>query len=148
MPKYPVMVIVAALSLAFAPAPVYRPKKAEPISERVVTAMEGFRTKLPPAVGFAEQNGLTYFELIPNNMNHLNRVAEQLGVRSRSEAVALLRFVKDRDCHLRFIAQHALNAATKAYPDGVPHECFLDSKSEAHRKMVSRFAELIDQLDP
>ena len=147
MPKYPALAIVAALSLAFAPAPVYRPKKAEPISARVVAAMESFRTEMPPAVGHAEHNGRFYTEL-SYNMNHLRRVADMLGVGTKGEALALLPYVKDRDCKLRFIAQHALNAATKAYPEEMSHYCFLDLESEDHRKMARRFTELIDQLDP
>ena len=148
MPKYPALVIVAALSLAFAPAPVYRPEKAEPPSSRVVTAMEGFRTKMPPAVGMGEHNGLSVKELEPFIMSHLAGVARRMGVKTKAECVALMPYITDGDFRLRFIAQQAISGATKAYPSGMSVECLLDTASDGHRTMARRFQELIDRLDP
>ena len=65
------MLTVVALSLAFAPAPFPRPKKPESASARIVRAMESYRTKMPPAEGLGEQNGLTVKELEPYLMSHL-----------------------------------------------------------------------------
>ena len=147
MSKYPALVIVAALSLAFAPAPVYRPKKAESASEKIVAAMEGFRTKMPPAVGLGEHNGLSVKELEPFIMSHLAGVARRMGVKTRAECIALMPYITDRDFKLRFIAQQAISGATKAYPHGMSIECLLDTESTGHRTMARRFVELIDQID-
>jgi hypothetical protein len=147
MPKYPAL-LVAALSLAFAPAPVYRPKKAEPASARVVAAMESFRTKMPPAVGMGEHNGLSVKELEPFIMSHLAGVARRLGVKTKAECIALMPYIADRDFKIRFIAQQAIDGTTKAYPNGMSIECLLDTGSVGHREMARRFQELIDQLDP
>ena len=148
MPKHPAFAIVAVLSMAFAPAPVYRPKKAEPVSARVVAAMEGFRTKMPPAEGMNERNGMSVKELGPFLMSHLAGVARRLGVKTKAECIALMPYITDRDYKIRFIAQQAISGATKAYPSGMSVECLLDTASEGHRTMERRFQELIDQLDP
>ena len=123
-------------------------KKAEPVSSRVVAAMEGFRTKMPPAVGFNEQIGCSVKELQPFIMSHLEGVAHRLGVKTKAECIALMPYITDSDYKIRFIAQQAISGATKAYPHGMSVECLLDTQSEGHRTMVRRFTELIDQLDP
>ena len=56
-------------------------------------------------------------------------------------------YIADRDFKLRFIAQVAIDDATKAYPSGKSIETLLDTNSEGHRKMAERFADLIDHLD-
>jgi hypothetical protein len=109
--------------------------------------MEDFRTKMPPAQGMGEQNGITVKELEPFLMSHLAGVARRMKVTTRVECVALMPYIRDRDCKLRFIAQQAINAATSAYPDGMSVECVLDTESEGHRKMAARFRDLIDRLE-
>ena len=139
-------VFAAALSLAFAPLPFPRPSKPPTPAARVTALMEGYRTKVPPAEGFHEQNGLTVNELEPYLMSHLDGVARRMGVRTRAECLALLPYVKDRDFKLRFVAQQAINDATKAYPHGTSVECVLDADGDSHREMVRRFEALIARL--
>jgi hypothetical protein len=137
--------VVGALVIAWAPAPFGRDKaKAE--TDRVVRAMEGYRTKIPPAQGLGEENGFTTKELEPYTMNHLAGVGQRLNVKTRAECLALLPYVKDRDYKLRFIAQQAINEATKAYPHGMSVECVTDVDGDRHREMVRRFEALIARL--
>jgi hypothetical protein len=140
-------VLLAVACLAFAPAPVYRPKKAEPVSARIVALMARYRGDIPPAEGMGEQEGLTVKELEPYLMSHLAGVAVRMGVKTRAEYRSLLPYLRDPDCKLRFIAMHAIETATKAYPHGVSVGWFLDLESAGHREMAGRFAELIEQMD-
>jgi hypothetical protein len=151
MRKSLVLLIVAALSLAFAPAPVFRspaPRPQEAGAAKIDRAMLGFRTKMPPAVGMAEQNGLSVKELEPFITSHLAGVARRMGVKTRAECRALMPYLEDHDGKLRYIAHHAINEATKAYPNGTSVAWVLDTHSEGHGKMTRRFAELIAQLEP
>ena len=131
-----------------APAPPFRERKPEVGAARVVRAMEGYRTRMPPAEGIGEQNGLSVRELEPYIMSHLAGVARRLGAKTRAECAALMPYLKDRDAKLRFIAQQAIEGATKAYPHGLSVECFLDPTSKGHEAMVLHFTELIDRLSP
>jgi hypothetical protein len=142
-----VLPLLALVSLAFAPAPAFRPRKAEPVSARVVAAMEYFRVKMPPPT-LEESGGKSYAGLSPDTIVHLLRVARMLEVKTASGCRALMPYAKDRDCKLRFIAQHAINAAAKAYEGRVPPPCFLDLETEPHRDMVRRFGELIERMKP
>ena len=126
------MLAAVTLSLAFAPAPFPRTKKPESASARIVRSMESYRIKLPPAEGISEQNGFTVKELEPYLMSHLAGAARRLAVKTKAECVALLPYVKDRDCKIRFIAVHALLKATKAYPSGISLGWVLDIHSEGH----------------
>jgi hypothetical protein len=137
--------VIGAVVIAWAPAP-FRRDKAKSEVDRVVRAMEGYRTSIPPAQGLGEENGFTSKELEPYTMNHLAGVGRRLNVITRAECLALLPYVKDRDFKLRFIAQQAINDATKAYPHGMSIECVLDADSDRHREMVRRFEELIARL--
>ena len=148
MRTYPILLLLCVACLAFAPAPVYRPKKAEPASSRIVALMEGFRKKIPPDTrGLFAGTGESVKDLEPYTMPHLGQVAVGLGVGTRSECRALMPYLLDPDCKLRFIAQHAIDKATKAYPDGQSIECLLDLESKGHREMSRRFAELIEQME-
>lgn len=140
--------VLAALCLAFAPLPFPRSKKPLTPSARVTAMMEGYRTEIPPAEGLNEQNGLTVKELEPYLMSHLAGVARRMGVKTKAECLALLPYLKDPDFKVRFIAQQALEGATKAHPHGLSVSYFLDTASDGHRKMAARFAEMIEKLDP
>jgi hypothetical protein len=85
--------LLAVACLAFAPAPVYRPRKPEPASARVVALMAKYRGEIPPAVGMAEQEGLTVEQLEPYLMSHLAGVAGRMGVRTAAECRALLPYL-------------------------------------------------------
>lgn len=146
MPRY-LPLIATTLALAFAPAPVYRPKQAEDPAAKIARAMEGFRTRIPPAQGMGEQNGKTVKELEPYLMSHLSGVARRMKVTTRAECIALMPYIRDRDCKLRFIAVHAISEATKAYPSGMSVGWFLDLGSDGHREMAARFAGLVDRMD-
>ncbi len=148
MPKYPALLLVAVISLAFAPAPVFRPRKAEPLPPQIVLRIESYRTKMPPAVGMNEHNGISVKELDPFIMSHLAGVARRMGVKTRAECIALMPYITDPDFKIRFIAQQAISGATKAYPSGMSVECLLDTASKGHLEMARRFQELIAQLDP
>jgi hypothetical protein len=139
---------LAVFCFAFAPLPFPRAKKPAAPSARVTALMEGYRTEIPPAEGMGEQNGRSVKELQPYLMSHLAGVAKRMGVRTRAECLALMPYLKDRDFKLRFIAQQALEGATGAHPHGLNVQCFIDTGSEGHRKMVARFDELIGMLDP
>src|SRR5262245_11067830 len=102
------VLFAAMVTLAFAPAPPPRIRKAETGSERIVRAMEGFRSSIPPAEGLGEQNGLTVKELEPYLMSHLAGVARRMGASTKADCLALLPYIKDRDFKLRFIAQQAI----------------------------------------
>jgi hypothetical protein len=108
--------------------------------------MEGFRKEIPPAQGRAEQNGRTVEGLGGYTMPHLSGVAARLGVGTRTECLCLMTYLKDGDLKLRFITIEAINKATDAYPGGWPLECLTDTGSEAHRKMLFRFQEVIEKL--
>ncbi len=142
------LVFAAILGLAFAPLPFHRPGKPVPPAARVTALMEGYRTKVPPAEGIGEQNGRSVKELAPCLMSHLAGVGRRMGVKTRADCLALLPYLKDRDCKLRFIAMQALEMATKAHQHGLNVECFIDITSEGHRRMAARIAELADRLDP
>ncbi len=89
---------------------------------------------------------MTVKQLEPYSLYHLAWVAEGLGVRTQKECLMLLTYLKDADLKLRFIAAHAIGKATNAYPNGMSVVCFTDTGSEAHRKMLFRFLEVIEKL--
>ena len=118
-----------------------------PRASKVLDAMEGFRKKIPDDTrGLFTRTEMAYKGLEPYTMPHLRQVAEGLGVGTQKECLMLLTYLKDADLKLRFIAQHAIDKATNAYPGGMSIECCTDTGSEAHRKMLFRFLEVIDKL--
>ena len=118
-----------------------------PRASKVLDTMEGFRKEIPrdtrPEL---PDTGLTVKSLEPYTLYHLAWVAEGLGVRTQKECLMLLTYLKDADHKLRFIAAHAIDKATDAYPNGMNVECFTDTGSEGHRKMLFRFLEVIEKL--
>ena len=118
-----------------------------PRASKVLDAMEGFRKEIPPDTRkvFAG-TGMSVKGLEPYTMPHLDQVADGLGVTTRKECLMLLTYLKDSDLKLRYIAVRAIDNATNAYPNGLSVECFTDTGSEAHRKMLFRFLEVIDAL--
>lgn len=120
--------------------------KPEDTAARVFEAMEGFRTKIPPAQGLNEENGLSVKEIEPYLLSHLAGVAARLGVKTKTECLVLLTYLKDSDFKVRFIAIEAIEKVVKAYPNGMSIECLTKTGSEGHRKMVLRFVELIQKL--
>ncbi len=76
-----ILPLIAVLSFAFAPAPFPRSRKPDDRSARIVRAMEGFRVKIPPAQGMAEQEGPSVKELEPYLMTHLAGVARRWSAR-------------------------------------------------------------------
>ena len=138
--------LVAVLAMAFAPAPVYRPKKAEAPSPRIVQLMEAFRVKLPPAEGLGEMNGISPVALGPYVPNHLTGIARRMKVTTKAECLALMPYLRDRDMKLRYIAHEAIIDATKS-TNGSSFDCIGDLESERHRKMAAKLADLIDRLD-
>lgn len=137
----------AAVALA-APAPLPRHKRAEDAGQRVARMMESYRTRIPQAEGMAEENGLSIRELEPYLMSHLAGVARRMKVRTRAECLALMPYLKDRDCKLRFIASLAVNEATNAWPGGLSVTCFRDVNSPEHERMVRDFEARLGRLDP
>jgi len=114
--------------------------------KRLLQALEGYRTKMPPAEGLSEQNGIVITGMEPFTESHLAGVARRLGAKSKADCLALMTYVKDRDLKIRLIAIQAINGATKAYPNGMSVECVLDTASDGHRKMVLRFVELVEKI--
>jgi len=153
MPKPSSTVVICAwacllgAAVLAAPAPLPRHKKPDGPAARLVRAMESYRTQMPPAQGLGEENGRTIRELEPYLMSHLAGVARRMKIRTRAECVALMPYLKDRDCKLRFIASLAINEATDAWPSGLSVECFVDTSSAAHAEMLRRFTAAIGRLD-
>lgn len=116
-------------------------------ASKVLNAMEGFRKKIPVDTRPEQPDtGLTVKSLEPFTLYHLAWVAEGLGVQTRKECLMLLTYLKDADHKLRFIAAHAIDKATSAYPNGMNIEYITDTGSEGHRKMLFRFLEVIGNL--
>jgi hypothetical protein len=139
---------VAALALmaALAGGLAARAEKPAEGPKRLLQALESYRTKMPPAEGLGEQNGIVITGMEPFTESHLAGVARRLGAKSQADCLALMTYVKDRDLKIRFIAIQAINGVIKAYPHGMSVECVLDTASDGHRKMVLRFVELIQKL--
>jgi hypothetical protein len=118
-----------------------------PRASKVLDAMEGFRKKIPDDTRelFAG-TGMSVEGMEPYTMPHLDQVAEGLGVGTRKECLMLLTYLKDADLKLRYIAVRAIDRATDAYPGGLSVEGITDTGSEAHRKMLFRFLEVIEKL--
>jgi hypothetical protein len=111
--------------------------------------MESFRHKLPEPQGLVEMNGPGVQDIDGHTYpdNHLRGIAARLGVRSRTECMLLMPYLKDRDPKMRRIAAFALMDALKAYPDGLPSGSLDSLDSEAHRNMVAGFVSGIERLD-
>ena len=141
------MTVGVASATAFAVGvPTARAAK-HPRASKLLDAMEGFRKKIPADTrGLFAGTGMVYKGLEPYTMPHLLQVAAGLGVGTQKECLMLLTYLKDADLKLRFIAMHAIDKATNAYPDGMNVECFTDTGSEGHRKMLFRFLEVIEKL--
>ena len=65
---------------------------------------------------------------------------------TRTECLMLMTYLKDGDLKLRYIAILAIDKATGAYPYGWSVDCLTDTGSEAHRKMLFRFLEVIEKF--
>lgn len=127
--------------------PINSPQEDPSLVAKVLGAMEGFRKTIPPdRRGPLAGTGESVKELGPYTFPHLAQVAEGLGVTTKQECLALFAHLKDPDLKLRFIAAHAIDKATRAYPAGLSAEAFLDTGSEAHRRMLLRFLEVIGAL--
>jgi hypothetical protein len=114
----------------------------------LIRSMESFRTKLPPAQGVGEVNGLTFKELEPYTTSHLSGAAARLGVKSRADCLVLLTYLKDPDAKLRFIAVQAIYGAVDGYRNGIDSavDNIFNTRSDGHMKMVRQFVQLIDSL--
>lgn len=107
--------------------------------------VEGFRKVIPPP-NDRKHNGPSVPETEPYILTHLIGVARRLNVTTKAECVALLLYLKDEDAKLRYIAMRALARKVNAFPAGASAEAFADKKSDEHRKMVLRYAELVTRL--
>ena len=114
---------------------------------RLMKAMDGFRKEVPPPQG-TEDNGFGLKDLDGKDftMSHLGAVARRLGVKTKSECLVLLTYLKDRDPKIRFIAAHAIEIVVHAYPGGMSLSDILEVDSDGHREMIRRFGEKIDKL--
>jgi hypothetical protein len=143
-------VIAATLtgSVIAAVPPSARAEKTDDKLEKLLQAMEGFRTKIPPPQGLGEMNGKVLKSLEPCTDTHLSGVAERLRVKSRAECLVLLTYLNDPNPQLRFIAVHAIYKVVDGYRNGIDSgaDNILDTRSAGHLKMVRRFVELINKL--
>ena len=147
MTRRQAMIVGVVFATAFAGCAPTAQAAKHPRASKVLDAMEGFRKKIPADTrGLFAGTGMVYKGLEPYTMPHLLQVAEGLGVGTQKECLMLLTYLKDADLKLRFIAIYAIDKATNAYPSGMSIECFTDTGSEAHRKMLFRFLEVIDKL--
>jgi hypothetical protein len=144
--------IAAALAGAIAGCKPPRSQDEQPDDEpaKLIRKMENYRTNVPPPQGLGEVNGFTLKELEPYTTSHLSGVAKQLGAGSRADCLVLLTYLKDPDPRLRFIASQAIYEAVDGYRNGIDSAAdnILDTRSKGHLKMVRRFVELIDKLNP
>jgi hypothetical protein len=144
--------IAAALAGAVAGCVPQRGQDEKPDDEpaKLIRKMESLRTKVPPPQGLGEVNGLTVKELEPYTTSHLSGVAKRLGARSRADCLVLLTYLKDPTPKLRFIASQAIYQVVDGYRNGIDSavDNILDTRSDGHLKMVRRFVELIDNLNP
>lgn len=113
---------------------------------QLIETMEGFRNVIPPPLGIGEQNGPMVKETEPYLLTHLSGIARRLCVKTKAECLALLAYLKDPDGKIRYIAIEAIESVVHSRPDGMSIDVLTDTRSEAHRKMVLRFIELIDKL--
>lgn len=118
-------------------------------TEALLKTMEGYRKAFPEAQGLGEMNGFT---IGPDKdgksytLTHLDGVGKRLGVKTRAECMALLTYLKDPDDKLRYVAAFAVEAAVKAFPNGMSSSDIQDVESEGHRKMVKAFIAGIEKL--
>ena len=117
-------------------------------ADGVMKAMDGFRKKLPEAVGLNEMNGLGVKDIdgVAHPDTHLNGIATRLGVKTKAECVALMTYLKDPDPKLRRIAAFAIEGIVKAFPGGMSSSDMQDVESEGHKKMVKAFTAGIEKL--
>lgn len=117
-------------------------------SHALMKTMDGFRVKLPPPQDLNEENGCGTpeddGEVHPDS--HLWGIASRMGVKSKSDCMILLTYLKDPKVKIRHIAAFALENVVKVYPDGFPAGSLDKLDSEQHRKMVLAFVEAIEKL--
>ena len=136
--------VVAGSAVAIGAKPPAAAKDDRPA--KLIEAMEGFRTTMPPARGLSEQNGMSWKEIEPYIATHLGGVAKRLGVKTQAECLVMLTYLKDPDGKLRYIACQAIESVVNAYPHGMSVEFFADTKSNGHHEMTLRFVERIGKL--
>lgn len=125
------------------------PKKDEPDPQALMKMMEGFRKKLPPPQGIEEENGKGREDEKgePYLYGHLRGVALRMEVKSKTNCMILLTYLKDPSVKLRLIAGFALENVVKAYPDGFPAPDFERVDTDGHRSMVQAFVAGIAKLE-
>jgi len=114
----------------------------------LMKTMDGYEQDIPPAQCISEMNGFSVQDINGNDytMTRLTGVANRLGVKTKSECMILLTYLKHPDAKIRFIAARAIESAMQAYPEGMSANDMLKADSEGHRKMIKRFVEKIDKL--
>jgi hypothetical protein len=119
---------------------------AEPLE--LMKTMDDYEQDVPAADCISEMNGVIVQDNNGNDytMTRLTGVANRLGVKTKSECMVLLTYLKHPDPKIRFIAARAIESAVQAYPEGMSANDMLKADSEGHRKMIKRFVEKIDKL--
>ena len=125
------------------------PKKGEPEPQALMKLMEGFRKKLPPPQGIGEENGKGREDEKgePYLYSHLRGVALRMEVKSKTNCMILLTYLKDPSVKLRLIAGFALDNVVKIYPDGFTAPDFENVDTDEHRSMVQAFVAKIAKLE-
>jgi hypothetical protein len=126
----------------------------EPKLVELLKKMDVFRKEVPPSQGIGEVNGFGLKDVDGKHFlfSHLRGVAIRLGVKSRSECMALLTYLNDRDPKMRIIAAEAIENVVHAYPDGFPTGDVLATDSDRHelvqrhRELSLRFVDKIEKL--
>jgi len=72
--------------------------------------------------------------------------ATRIGVKTRTDCMILLTYLKDRQVKIRHIAAFALETVVMAYPNGFPAGSLDQLDSDQHRTMVEAFVSGIEKL--
>jgi len=112
---------------------------AEPLE--LMKTVDGYRKEVPPPQNLGEMNGFSLKDAAGQDylLSHLAGVARRLGVKSRTDCLMLLTYLKDPDPKIRFIAAEAIENVVHAYPGGMSLSNILTPNSDGHREMVRRF---------
>lgn len=112
---------------------------AEPLA--LMKAVDGYHKEIPPPQGLSEMNGFSLKDAAGKDylLSHLAGVARRQGVKSKTDCLVLLTYLKDPDAKIRFIAADAIESVVHAYPGGMSLADILNPDSEGHRQMVRRF---------
>ncbi|WP_020472972.1 hypothetical protein [Zavarzinella formosa] len=134
------------LSLLTIIVPMVVAVAAEPAE--LLKKMDGFRKELPPPQTLSEQNGFSLKDADGKDvlLTHLGGITSRLGVKTKTECLLLLTYLKDRDAKIRFIAASAIENVVRAYPHGMSLNDILEIDTDRHREMIRRFVEKIDKL--